>query len=89
MVVGVDACHTGCFCRWHVGYALNRAEVEFAILERAVWGNKLERVNTKAGDTADGGRDASRAEEVEKCVGALRMVNMEIPKLEESAEATK
>lgn len=82
MVVRVDASKTAGFSRRHVGNALDRAKVELAVLERTLRGNKLECVHTEPSDSADRSWNASRAEEVEEGMCALRVVNMKIPELE-------
>lgn len=81
MVVWVAASETSSLCWCHVCHTLLRAKVELAIFERTVRGNEFERVHTKSSDTADGGRNTSRTEEVEERMGALRMMYMKVPKL--------
>lgn len=64
-----------------IGRARGGTEVELAISEGAVWSNQLICMYTEASHTANRCRDAARSKKMKKGVAALRMVDMEIPKL--------
>lgn len=58
--------------------------MELAIFEGTVGCNQFERMDTKTSDTSNRSWDTARAEEVSEGVDTFRVVNMEIPELQQS-----